>query len=70
MDKVVGYKIGRVGFSTWIFGGTTPSEVAAAIESEIDMNEGLPVDECDALTIEPYETTLDEINQLPEFEGW
>jgi len=68
--KVVGYKITRPDCGGWMFAGTTAAEVAETLKNELDMNEGLSADECGQIVVEAYETTLEDIESLPEFEGW
>ncbi len=67
---MVAYKLSRPDCGGWMFAGTTPEEVAECVKNELDMHEGLPADECGEIAIEAYETTQEEIDALPEFEGW
>lgn len=64
------YKLSRENCCGWIHAGTTPEDVAEVLKNELDGEEGLPDDECDRIIIEAYETTQEEIDNLPEFQGW
>ena len=64
--KIVAYKLHRSAGIGWMFAGTTPEQVAMCLKHELE-NHGL-VDE--SITIECYETTPAEIEDLPEFQGW
>lgn len=68
--KVIGYKLKREGCPGWMFMGVEPHEVAATLACELENHKGLSVDECDTLHVEAFETTTEEIDALPEFEGW
>ena len=67
---IIGYKLTRATCPGWMFAGTTPDEVATTIRNELESEAGLSADECDAITIAPYETTAKEIEMMPEFPGW
>lgn len=71
---IVGYWLERpdVGRSVRLFAGSTADEVAATVHSELDDDyyEGLPAAERGPITLVPFETTQEEIDALPEFEGW
>lgn len=69
-DTIVAYRIKRDEHSGWVHAGVTPQEVADALRNDLYGDEGLPLDERESLTIEPYETTQAEIDALPEFGGW
>lgn len=70
-ETKTGYKLKRPAVSNgWIFIGTTHEEVASAIVSEIEMQKGMSVDECDDIVIEAFEITQQEIDDMPEFPGW
>lgn len=66
----IGYKLSRHDCNGWLFGGTTPKEVAECLQNELDSHEGLSVEECDVITIEAFEITQKEIDDMPEFQGW
>ena len=68
--KIIGYKLSLADCAGWCFVGTTPEEVALAVKNEIDANEGLCADDISCMSIEAYETTQEEIDALPEFQGW
>jgi hypothetical protein len=68
--KLIGYKLSRAMCSGWLFCGTTPEDVARAVQNEIEANNGLSADEIDDMTIEVVEMTQQEINSLGEFQGW
>lgn len=69
--KIIGYRLVREDNSgIWLHAGTTAKDVVAIVQSEIEANEGLSVDELYSFMIEPYETTQEEIDSLPEFKGW
>jgi len=53
-----------------MFLGTDPDEVGKALGHELESNEGLPADECGQVVIEAFEITQDEIDAMPEFQGW
>jgi hypothetical protein len=67
---MIGYILRRKLCGRWIFIGTTPEDVAIGVRNEIDSHEGLSLDECDVLIIEPREISQDEIDNMPEFDGW
>ncbi len=67
---MIAYKITRSECSGWCHAGSTIEEVINTLKNELDMNEGLSVDELDQITLVPYETTQEEIDSLPEFQGW
>ena len=67
---MIGYKMTRVDCSGWMYMGTTPREVADTLFNELEMHEGLTVEECGEIAIVGYETTQEEIDALPEFQGW
>ncbi len=67
---MTGYKLTRSGPSGWIFCGTTPTEVAYVLKHELDSDEGLPADERCVITLTPFEITQEEIDNMPEFQGW
>ncbi len=67
---MTGYKLYRADCSGWLFCGTTPKEVGDAVKNEIEGDGGLPCDECDQILIRPFEITQEEIDNMPEFEGW
>ena len=67
---MVAYKLTRPDCGGWMHAGVTPAEVACCIENELKAHEGMTADECGTIVIEPYETIQDEIDALPEFQGW
>ena len=68
---MIGHKLKREDCGgTWVFCGTTPQEVAVALKNELDSEDGLSVDERSTIILEPFEITQDEIENMPEFEGW
>lgn len=70
-DKtIIAYKIERPDCGGWMHAGVTVQEVCATLANELDFQEGLGVDERGTIHIVPYETTQEEIDALPEFEGW
>jgi len=69
-DKIVAYKLTRPECSGWLFAGVTPSEVVETLMNELEMHDGLSSEECGQIVIEAYETTRQEIDNLPEHEGW
>jgi len=66
----VGYKLTRDSCPGWMFLGTTPEEVARTIKNEFEMHEGLDPDEIESMTIEPFWIMQEEIDNMPEFQGW
>jgi hypothetical protein len=69
-EKMIGYKLINSECPGWMFLGTDLNEVGNAIVSELQNNEGLSVEECAKLTIEAFEITQEEIDKMPEFQGW
>ena len=69
---MIGYRIFRpeTGGNQYIFAGTTAADVAEAIQMEIESHEGLSLDECDKIVVEACSITQEEIDSMPEFEGW
>ncbi|NIL95828.1 MAG: hypothetical protein GTO62_01465 [Planctomycetales bacterium] len=67
---MIGYRMTRGCCRGWLFCGTTPADVASAIQNEIESCEGLSADEIDAMRIEAIEITQQEIDAMPEFQGW
>lgn len=67
---IVGYKLTRPDCGGWCFAGTTPEEVGETIRNELGGNEGLSAEECGEIQIVAYDTTQEEIDKLPEFQGW
>ena len=68
-EKLVGYKLRREDCGGWMFMGTTPQEVANTLRSEIEADGGIMI-ACSVMRIEPCEVTQEEIDNMPEFEGW
>ena len=68
--KLVGYKITRPDCGGWMFAGTTAAEVAKTLKNETEMSDDLPADEFGGIHIEAFETTQEEIDNMPEFPGW
>lgn len=68
--KLIGYKLTRPDCGGWMFLGTDPAEVGKAVRDELEMNEGLPADECGQVVIEAFEITQEEIDNMPDFPGW
>ena len=50
--------------------GVTAIEVCRTLQCELEAQDGLSVDECGVIHVVAYETTQEEIDALPEFEGW
>lgn len=67
---MIGYKMTRPDCGGWMFLGTTPEEVGKSIQSEIESNEGLDIEECGLLEIEAFEISQDAIDAMPDFPGW
>lgn len=67
---MVGYKLSLASCPGWMYLGTEPQEVADALRNELESNEGLSVDEIEEMTIEAFEITQEEIDKMPEFQGW
>lgn len=67
---MIAYKLKRKNVGGWIGGLVTPKQVSECIANEICSDEGLTIEELDTFIIEPYETTQEEIDSLPEFAGW
>ena len=67
---MIGYKLTRSECSGWMFCGTTPQDVAECLKNEMDMHEGLSLQEIDEITIEAFEVTQEEIDDMKEFQGW
>ena len=67
---MVGYKLTITEGIGWMFCGTTPKEVSECLRNELDTHEGLSVEEIDEITIEAFEITQEEIDNMPEFQGW
>ena len=53
-----------------MFAGTTAAEVAKTLKNEMEMSDDLPADEFGGIHIEAFETTQEEIDNMPEFPGW
>lgn len=70
--KVIGYVLLRPATdSAWMYAGETPDEVAATLRCEIEPDcDGLSIDEREKIVIEPREFTRDEIENMPDFDGW
>lgn len=69
-EPVVGYKLTRSECPGYMFLGITPTEVADALQDELDSHEGLSAEECGEMTVVAYQTTRAQIQKLPEFGGW
>lgn len=69
-DKITAFKLYRPDCSGWMFAGTTSVEVVDVLKNELESEEGLPADERGSIVIEAYFTTQEEIDALPEFQGW
>ena len=69
---LTGYWLEREDCPGRMFAGTTPAEVAAtlAVELQDDFDSKLPSDEVSIIRLVPYETSQNEIDALPEFQGW
>lgn len=70
---MIGYRLQRQHQGNrWLFLGTTPDEIARAIKSELemDMSSDLPADELEELRIVPVEISQEELDTMPDFEGW
>ena len=73
MSKVIGYVIKRKGYGdTWLFAGTTAKDVARTLEEEVDLDivEGFDLSERETFIIEPREFSQEELDNMPDFEGW
>ncbi len=68
-NVMTGYKLTRHDSGTWMFCGTTPEEVANCLRAELE-SDMEPGNEAAKLTLEPFEFTQDEIDNMPEFPGW
>ena len=69
-EPVVAYKLTRADCPGWMHCGIRPTEVADAIQNELDSHEGLSAEECGEMTLVAYQTTRAQIQKLPEFGGW
>lgn len=71
-EKIVAYKLTRSDCPGSICCGPKASDIVQAIQYEIetDCADDYPADERSIITLEPYETTQEEIDALPEFGGW
>lgn len=69
---MIGYFIERSDFPGRLFCGTSADEVVACLRTEIesDLSEGLSADELSVFEIVPMEVTQEEIDKMPEFDGW
>ena len=68
---MIGYRLKRESQGErWLFLGTTSAEVSRGIKDEIDSDAGLGVDEIDKQIIEPVEISQQEIDEMPDFQGW
>ena len=67
---VVAYRIKRPGLPGWICAGTTTDDVVDAIRTEMDAHECLSAESRGSILIEAYETTQEEMDSLPNFDGW
>lgn len=69
---MIGYWLTRSTCPGRCFAGTSASEVANAIryEVECDLGSGLPFDEIDIISVEAVEITQEQIDEMPEFQGW
>ena len=69
-NKLIGYKLTRPDCPGWMFLGVKPKDVGEALGRELEGNEGLSAEECGEVVIEAFEITQDEIDNMPEFQGW
>ena len=69
-DKIAAYKLTRANCPGFVGGLVTVDDVLSAIRNELRGDDCTPVDCRDAITIEAYVTTQEEIDALPEFAGW
>lgn len=69
-EKIVAYKLTRSGCDGWIVLGPNTHDIGVAVANELDGNGGMPADECDTITLTPFETIQEHLDGLPEFDGW
>jgi len=69
-NKITACKITRPDCSGWMFAGTTSAEVANTVQAEIESNLAEGAGSFGDIHIEEYRTTQEEIDYMPEFEGW
>ena len=69
-QKIVAYKLGRSDCRNWVVLRANPAEIGQAIANEIDANSGLSAEELGDIVLTPYETTQEELDALPEWDGW
>lgn len=68
---MTGYKLTREDCGTWMFAGTTVQEVLNTLKTELecDFEEPNHNYRC-TFQITPFEVTQEEIDNMPDFEGW
>lgn len=69
-DKLIGYKLTRPNCGGWLFLGTDPAQIGDAIRYELESERDFPIEDREQFTIHPMEITQEEIDTMPEFEGW
>ena len=69
-NKLLGYKLNLSGFGQYMFAGVKIEEILDCVRNEIEGCEGLDVDERPVITLTPMEITEEEIENMPEFQGW
>lgn len=69
---MIGYWIERDDVGGRIFAGVTAEEVVATLKEELenDYDSGLPELELSVISLHPVEITQEEIDAMPEFQGW
>lgn len=67
---MIGYKLKRTDCDGWLFLGTKPREVGIVFAEELQSNDGLSPEEIGGYLIEPFVITPEEIENMPEFDGW
>lgn len=68
-EVLIGYQLRRDRVGGVLFLGVTPAEIASAFQNELESEEA-GFDDRDTFTIEPVEITQEQIDNMPEFEGW
>lgn len=68
--KVTAYRLKRPDGSGWMHAGVEIDEVLNTIRCELESQHELRAEERGEIQIVAYETTQEEIDALPEFEGW
>jgi len=66
---MIGYELRRSGTGGVLFAGTTPEEVAATLKNELECEDS-QLEFRDVITLTPIEITQEQIDNMPEFEGW